>query len=188
MMVRKPMAGGGRNRGENKAVAETRRKALRTALQEHGLRSSELARLAGLPSANGLYNYLGGRSRSLKTATWALLLPHLPRSDPQILMGLVQQTATPYENDNDPALTGSTFTKQQEFVFQLIVVHLIELKDDLHHLQQKINEWTFRTEGLEGWLTSLADEFPPETRRMLRSMRKCKSSPVRSNVHDAEPE
>ena len=143
------------------AATEARRKALRTALKEHGLRSSELARLAELPTANCLYNYLNGYSRSLKTATWALLLPHLPKSDPRVLMGLIDYAETPYENDNYPPHVGM-FTHEQEFTIQLVVVHLIELKDNLHHLQLKLNEWAYGIQGLEHWLTSLTDQLPPK--------------------------
>ena len=173
---------------DNIEAIEARRKALRIALGEHGLRSSELARLAGLPSANGLYNYLNGRSRNLETATWALLLPHLPKSDPKVLMGLIEHTATPYENDNYLANAGTMFTDEQKFTIQLVVVHLIELKDDLRHLQQRINEQTLGIEGLERWLTSLTDQLPSKIRRRLKAMGRRKQRPTIFNADGAVPE
>ena len=67
--------------------AKLRRQALDDALHEHELRPADLARMAGLPNANLIYNILRGRTASLNTITWERLLPHLPRSNIGLLLG-----------------------------------------------------------------------------------------------------
>jgi SOS-response transcriptional repressor LexA len=49
--------------------AERRRKALRRIMDEHGLKPASWAKKAGLRSANPIYNFLAGRSRSLSAET-----------------------------------------------------------------------------------------------------------------------
>ncbi len=69
---------------------QARRKALVDALKEHDLRPADIARLANLPQANSLYNFINGRTASLATSTWERLLPFLPKSDVGVLLGLTE--------------------------------------------------------------------------------------------------
>lgn len=50
--------------------AEVRRRALRQVMAEKGLTPADVARLAGLPNANSIYNLLGRRSSSLSASTY----------------------------------------------------------------------------------------------------------------------
>lgn len=51
------------------AEASRRRKALRSFMARHNLSPAEWAKRAGLPTANTLYNFLGGHTRTLNQAT-----------------------------------------------------------------------------------------------------------------------
>lgn len=77
--------------------AEARREALRRLMAREGLSCTELARRAGFPSPNRLYNFLRGRSLSLSTDTLACILAVLPQAN---LVELV----TPANIDPGPPL------------------------------------------------------------------------------------
>ncbi len=60
------------------ALAETRRALLRQAMQERGLNPTDLARKAGMPSPNSIYNFMSGISKSLNTATYQAIVAQMP--------------------------------------------------------------------------------------------------------------
>lgn len=68
------------------ATAEARRYVLREILAQNGLTVTALARRAGLPSPNALYNFLNGRTLSLSANSLAAIRAALPHVD---LTGLV---------------------------------------------------------------------------------------------------
>ena len=68
------------------AIAEIRRLVLREILAQTGLTVTTLARRAGLPRPNALYNFLSGRSSSLSSNSLAAIRAALPHID---LTGLV---------------------------------------------------------------------------------------------------
>lgn len=63
------------------AIAEARRYVLREILAQTGLTVTELARRAGLPRANALYNFLNGRTLSLSSNSLAAIRAALPHVD-----------------------------------------------------------------------------------------------------------
>ena len=73
-------------RGSSERDAEARRAALRQLLRDNNFTPTQLARKAGLPRANALYNFLNGRSASLSVITLAQIGAALPWVD---LTGLV---------------------------------------------------------------------------------------------------
>jgi hypothetical protein len=71
-----------------KAAAERRRQALRTLLARHGLTPRDLARAAGMPTGNSLYNFLKGRTESLSQQTLERIVAAVPGTTMAELSGL----------------------------------------------------------------------------------------------------
>jgi transcriptional regulator with XRE-family HTH domain len=67
--------------------AERRRERLRQFLRKHNVTRAELAKRARLPTANTLYNFLGGRTNTLNLATAEKLVSAVPGASLQDLLG-----------------------------------------------------------------------------------------------------
>lgn len=78
---------------EKGGAEERRRAALKRAIKQFDVSPAELARKAGLKSANLLYNYLTGRSKSLSVDTVERLAKALPGENIAALLG-----ATKYQD------------------------------------------------------------------------------------------
>lgn len=76
-----------RSSGRKAKVADLRRRAFRTFMLRHNLNPAEWARLAGLPTANALYNFLNGRSAGLSQDTLQRLSDAVPNTLVSDLMG-----------------------------------------------------------------------------------------------------
>ena len=66
---------------------EARRKALREVIDASGMKPSELARRAGLPSANLIYNFFSGHSSALTFDTYQRLANAIPGATVSMLAG-----------------------------------------------------------------------------------------------------
>jgi transcriptional regulator with XRE-family HTH domain len=67
---------------------EARRQALQRAMDERGMKPADVARAAGLPSANAIYNFLNRRSKSLAAETLERIARALPETSVEELTGL----------------------------------------------------------------------------------------------------
>ena len=72
---------------DNDKRAERRRRSLRRFMAEQSLMPAEMARRAGLPSANTLYNFLNGRSSQLSQSTYEKLAEVVPGTTVDRLTG-----------------------------------------------------------------------------------------------------
>jgi hypothetical protein len=70
------------------AEAERRRAGLRRELDRNDLTPADAARLAGFPTANALYNFLNGRTRSLSHETLEALAKVIPGATVGTLSGI----------------------------------------------------------------------------------------------------
>ena len=85
--------------------AERRRRSLRRFLAEQSLQPAEIARRAGLPSANTLYNFLNGRSSQLSQSTYEKLAEVVPGTSVDRLTGAGRYfEPTPVVRDAAPAV------------------------------------------------------------------------------------
>lgn len=73
------------------ARGEMRRRALQKAMAERGLKPADVARMAGLPSANAIYNFLNRRSNSLAAETLERIAKAMPETSVEELTGLAGQ-------------------------------------------------------------------------------------------------
>ncbi len=71
-------------------AGERRRRALITFMEQHRLTPSDLARLAGLPTPNALYNHLHGRSTQLSVETLEAIATAVPGTSIGLLTGFEQ--------------------------------------------------------------------------------------------------
>ena len=72
----------------NDPVARERREIFRAALQDNGLTPAKLAARIGLSTPNAFYNLLNGHTRDMSRDLVTRILPQLPRSDPDVLLGV----------------------------------------------------------------------------------------------------
>lgn len=72
----------------NERRTETKRRALRQALNTAQLTPTEAARAAGMPNANALFNFLNGRTQSLSQETYEKLAQVIPGATIASLAGL----------------------------------------------------------------------------------------------------
>jgi hypothetical protein len=70
-----------------KALSEQRRRALRAVLRERELSPAEWARMAGLPNANTLYNFMNGHTDLLSDATLKALARAIPGASVSEILG-----------------------------------------------------------------------------------------------------
>ncbi len=59
-------------------IADVRRLALKRAMEDHGMTPTDLARRCGFPTANAIYNFLNGISKSLSTTTYQAIVKQMP--------------------------------------------------------------------------------------------------------------
>lgn len=85
--------------------AERRRRSLRRFLAEQSLVPAEIARRAGLPSANTLYNFLNGRSSQLSQSTYEKLAEVVPGTTVDRLTGAGRFFGTLAVPNHTPAVT-----------------------------------------------------------------------------------
>lgn len=74
----------------NRNLAEVRRRSLRQFMDAHDLEPAGWARMAGLPNANSLYNFLNGHSQSLSQETARRLADAVPGAIVSDLFGETQ--------------------------------------------------------------------------------------------------
>lgn len=72
------------------AAADRRRRALRDLMARHALTPTELAKAAGMPSPNAIYNFLQGRTDSLSQTTIERIVAAIPGAVVAELSGLIQ--------------------------------------------------------------------------------------------------
>lgn len=76
-------------------AADRRRAALRRLLAEHSITPAELARRAGLPNPNAIYNFLNCRSLALSVTTLEKIMTVMPASGIGSLIGHPGATSNP---------------------------------------------------------------------------------------------
>jgi hypothetical protein len=89
-----------------RADAERRRSVLRQLLKRHNMRPAELARRAGLPTTNALYNFLNGHSRSLSQATIEKIVALFPdgSADGLIIRPVASSITMPHNRQAPPGI------------------------------------------------------------------------------------
>jgi transcriptional regulator with XRE-family HTH domain len=73
--------------------AEARRQALKKIMNEKDVTAADVARMAELPTANAIYNFLSGRSRSLSAETYEKIAKAIPGVSVSELTGLSEGKA-----------------------------------------------------------------------------------------------
>lgn len=76
--------------GSDHRLAEIRRRALRQVLDHFELTPADLARKAGLPNPNAIYNLLNGHAKSLSISTYQKLAQALPGTTVEQLSGVAK--------------------------------------------------------------------------------------------------
>lgn len=76
------------NMDHDDSRAEARRSALKKIMAEKDVTAAEVARMAELPTANAIYNFLSGRSKSLSADTYEKIAKAIPGVSVSELTGL----------------------------------------------------------------------------------------------------
>jgi hypothetical protein len=136
-------------------TAAQRRQALRDALHDNDLDAAKLARLAGLPTPNSIYNFLSGHTDDLANKTWARIIRFLPQSDADVLRGLrsASQTIPQPNSQNDDSFQHRVRARAMEQLTR----SLTDLRRGLSEAQQAMMVCTNHIAMLEARLTDLRD-------------------------------